>query len=98
MEVKDASDQNTDRSNGTVKPGEAGMSKFREKLYTNLPKYVGGICFEKLKDDDEELFGENIKENKSNHYKMRNSLIIRRHFGPDIDSARYCQITSVSAL
>ena len=78
-----------------VKPG---MSKFREKLYTNLPKYVGGICFEKLKDDDEKLFGENIKENKSNHYKMRNSLIIRRHFGPDIDSARYCHITSLSAL
>ena len=83
---------------GLLSQVKLGMSKFREKLYTNLPKYVGGICFEKLKDDDEELFGENIKENKSNHYKMRNSLIIRRHFGPDIDSARYCQITSLSAL
>ena len=80
---------------GLLSQVKLGMSKFREKLYTNLPKYVGGICFEKLKDDDEELFGENIKENKSNHYKMRNSLIIRRHFGPDIDSARYCQITSL---
>ena len=62
------------------------ISRFRRsQLYTNLPKDIRGICFEKLKNDDEKLFGEDIKEkikeNKSNHYKMRTSSpTVRKNF------------------
>ena len=62
------------------------ISKFRRgQLYSNLPKDIRGICFEKLDDDDEKLFGQNIKEkikeNKSNHYRMRSSPTFKKpHF------------------
>ena len=50
------------------------LSKLRRNhLYQNLPKDIRGICFEKIEEDDELLFGNNIKEKmkevKSNHFK-----------------------------